>query len=305
MAEEFEGNSFTEADENDRDLFLERKNKLKREGGLRTKKVYKKSNKEKACISIITIVYNSERYLEETICSVVKQSYYDNIEYIVIDGGSTDGTVNIIRKYENKIDYWVSERDKGIAHAFNKGIAASSGEYLLMLNAGDSFVSRKSLEKIDCFLKDNPDILSFQALTDKGNKFPIYRNMKSKVAPNSIKTAIENALVAHQATLVKKDVYRKVGLYDITYKLRMDFDFFLRAQKKYSFVCINEPLVLYRTDGITSQLGNRWRFKMEEMKIINREYKNPLYMFYFWLGLPLYFFKRFLSYVYYKYIDIR
>jgi glycosyltransferase involved in cell wall biosynthesis len=91
-------------------------------------------------ITIITVVFNGEKFLEETICSVVNQTY-DNIEYIIIDGGSTDGTLDIIRKYEKKIDYWISEKDKGIYDAMNKGIEIATGEWINFMNAGDRFLN--------------------------------------------------------------------------------------------------------------------------------------------------------------------
>jgi len=91
-------------------------------------------------ITIITVVYNGEKYLEETIKSVINQTY-PNVEYIIIDGGSTDGTLDIIKKYEDYIDYWVSEKDKGIYDAMNKGILVSNGKYLLFLNADDFLIT--------------------------------------------------------------------------------------------------------------------------------------------------------------------
>lgn len=110
------------------------------EGGLRTKGYFKKSYKDKPLVSIITVVLNGEKYLEETILSVLNQTY-DNVEYIIIDGGSTDGTLDIIKKYEHAIDYWVSERDRGIYDTMNKGITVASGEWIELLNAGDFYES--------------------------------------------------------------------------------------------------------------------------------------------------------------------
>ncbi|GAB6011243.1 glycosyltransferase [Viscerimonas tarda] len=110
----------------------------------------------KPLISIITVTYNAATVLEETLLSVIKQTY-NNIEYIVIDGGSTDGTVDIIKKYADKISYWVSEPDKGIYDAMNKGIDRASGDWINFMNAGDSFTTNDVLEKV--FENNNyPDI---------------------------------------------------------------------------------------------------------------------------------------------------
>lgn len=119
----------------------------KQQGGLITKGYAKKSFEQKPLISIITVVYNGEKYLEETILSVINQTY-ENIEYIIIDGGSSDGTLDIIKKYEDKIDYWVSEKDDGIYEAMNKGIDIASGKWINFMNAGDNFYSNVVIQTI-------------------------------------------------------------------------------------------------------------------------------------------------------------
>ena len=98
-------------------------------------------------ISVITVAYNASRYIETTILSVINQTY-SNIEYIIIDGGSTDGTVDIIKKYSNKISYWISEPDKGIYDAMNKGINKATGEWINFMNAGDTFHNPDTLSAV-------------------------------------------------------------------------------------------------------------------------------------------------------------
>ncbi|MDP3466179.1 MAG: glycosyltransferase, partial [Sulfuricurvum sp.] len=123
-------------------------NTLKSIGGLRTKGYCKKSDDKKPLISIITVVYNGEKYLEETILSILNQTY-DNVEYIIIDGKSTDTTLEIVKKYEDKIDYWISESDTGIYDAMNKGISLSSNDtHLWFINAGDRIYSNDVIEQI-------------------------------------------------------------------------------------------------------------------------------------------------------------
>lgn len=111
----------------------------KLEGGLKIKGLFnKKTKKEKPLVSIVTPVYNGEKYLEDTIQSIIKQTY-DNIEYIIIDGGSTDKTLDIIKKYEDKIAYWMSEQDRGMYDGINKGFKMATGEIFAWLNSDDKY----------------------------------------------------------------------------------------------------------------------------------------------------------------------
>ncbi len=260
----------------------------------------KKEYKELPLITVVTVSYNEEKNIEETIKSVINQTY-PNIEYIIVDGGSTDKTVEIIKKYEDQIDYWVSERDKGIYDAMNKGIMLSTGKYVLMLNAGDYFLNEKIVENVvkkHINTEKGYDIYSFQARTDTDNVFP---NINVKNNPENIDEIIERALLAHQATFVSLKAYKKAGLYR-NFRIRMDFDMFLRLGKfsKISFHKI--PIVLYRTDGISSKLSMRFHFKMEELKILKEHLDLP-FSFYikFFSNLPVYMIKKSLSYLYYEF----
>ena len=114
---------------------------------IKPKKKFENINHSFPLVTIVTIVLNNEAFIEETIQSVLKQTYR-NIEYIIIDGGSTDGTVNIIKKYEKFIDYWVSEKDKGIYEAMNKGLKLAKGKWINFMNSGDTFYSKDTINSI-------------------------------------------------------------------------------------------------------------------------------------------------------------
>jgi glycosyltransferase involved in cell wall biosynthesis len=206
--------------------------------------------KNKPLISIVTVVYNGEEFLEDTIKSVIEQSY-ESIEYIIIDGGSTDGTVDIIKKYEDKIDYWVSEPDSGISDAFNKGVQQSNG-YILMLNAGDIFIHNNILENISKYLIEK--IVVCEVLSVSGHKIGTtsYVNNRQKLAR-----------IPHQGAFVHKSVYNDIGNYSLGFKIRMDYDFFARATLKYQPYFISEVLVKFDNSGISSSLKHRLKFEIE------------------------------------------
>jgi glycosyltransferase involved in cell wall biosynthesis len=223
----------------------------KGEGGLRTKGYFKQSYDDKPLISIITVVFNGKKYLEQTIQSVINQNY-DNVEYIIIDGGSTDGTVDIIKKYEDQIDYWVSEKDSGISDAFNKGIENVYG-YILMLNAGDILVDQCILNKVSNELTQ--PIVSYEVKNSAGRKVGLAHCRKDAL--------YSLFRVPHQGTFVHKLVYEDVGGYSQSLKLRMDYEFFMRAMTKYKPKLVYEVVAIYDISGISSSLNHKYRFEVE------------------------------------------
>ena len=116
-------------------------------GGLRTKGVRKQSSPDRPLVSIITVVLNGERFLAECIQSVISQDY-DNLEYIIVDGGSRDGTLDIIRHYEDRIDYWLSEPDEGLYDALNKGVKLSNGDIFSALHADDAYYNQTVINRV-------------------------------------------------------------------------------------------------------------------------------------------------------------
>ncbi len=285
-------------DKFDTTLFLPQKEGRRAEGGLRKKGYFKTSLEQKPLLTVVTVVFNGQKHLEQTIQSVVNQSY-DNVEYIVIDGGSTDGTLDIIKKYDYAIDYWVSEPDGGISDAFNKGIMLATGKYVLLLNSGDAFIDHRKLDEAVGVL--DHEVVAFQALTDTGNIFPDYVHLTTKVAPTRPFDMIENAIIAHQGCFVDLSVYKQFGLYNQKYKLRMDFDFFVRIQRQLAIKCIKKPIILYDTSGLSSSLKNRLLFKCEEKKIVNQYYQSRVFSLLFCLFTSVYLVKKTLSAFYYSF----
>lgn len=209
-------------------------------------------------ISIVTIAYNCEKEIEETILSVLNQQYH-NKEYLIIDGASKDGTMDVVNKYRDKIDVIISEPDKGRSDAFNKGIAHATGDYIVMMNAGD-LLADDALNKFARNYEPGYDVI-------KGNtiRWNEETGFKSIEYPVINYPAIPfNFLICHQSTYISKSAYERYGGYGLGYKVVMDFDLMLRfTQKGAKFRKINEDLAIFRMGGISQTSGQR---RFDEMK---------------------------------------
>lgn len=178
--------------------------------------------KSKNKITIITVVYNNEFEIENTIKSVLNQDNKD-FEYIIVDGKSTDGTLNIINRYKNKIDLIISEKDKNLYDAINKGIKYANSEYIYLLHSGDKFHTKTIVSEYLEFINKYPKIdlfFSNMKIMHKQNFFII------KPKP---KLLWKNMLLNHPTWLIKKDIFRKYGYYDIKFPIAGDYDFALRV----------------------------------------------------------------------------
>lgn len=209
-------------------------------------------------LSIITINRNNAAGLRKTIESVVNQTYTD-FEYIIIDGASTDESVDIIKEYADKIDYWVSEPDKGIYNAMNKGILKANGDYLLFLNSGDCLYSVHTLNSIHNLLNKHEIIAGNILKTDN----------KIERSPNQL--LIRNLFqknIPHQAMFIKKSLFFEHGLYNEDFKILSDFHFNLNMTllgKTYSY--LNEIISIYDTTGVSSN-DDYYKIMLEEEKRI-------------------------------------
>jgi glycosyltransferase involved in cell wall biosynthesis len=214
-------------------------------------------------ISIITINYNRKDDLEKTLISVVNQSF-KHFEYIVIDGGSNDGSLSVIQDYIANITKWVSEPDKGIFDAMNKGISLSTGEYLLFLNGGDTFLNNDSLGLAVSYLNGlKEDIIYGDILVEMSFGGNIVFNYPEKL---SFKYFLQRDL-PHQATFIKRKLFDDYGMYDISHKISADWSFFILTICKYNASYKHIPCVftVYNDSGVSSTKTKMER--IEDQKI--------------------------------------
>lgn len=202
--------------------------------------------------SIITITYNASHWIEQTILNVLSQSY-PNIEYIVIDGGSTDGTVDIIKQYESGIAYWVSEPDQGIYDAMNKGIQKATGDYVWFINAGDSLFTSDIVQRVAALAQKRkrlPDILYGETnIVDEDGESLGLRRLR---APRKLswKSFRMGMLVCHQSFVLKRSL---APLYDLQYRYSADFDWCIRGMKQAKSICnTNLTLANFLDGGIST-----------------------------------------------------
>ena len=210
-------------------------------------------------VSIVTINYNNRDGLNKTIKSVVNQTTKD-FEYIVIDGGSTDGSLDIIKTYSNRLNYWVSEPDRGVYHAMNKGIDVALGEYCIFMNSGDIFYDNTTLADIIPEL-DGSDVILGDTLESDGS-------IKFHKEEMTFKT-LYNGSISHQSSFIKTSLLKKYH-YDETLKIVSDWKFFLQTLiiDNCSYKGISQFISIYDVSGIT--YSNMDKFIEERTHVINK-----------------------------------
>lgn len=200
-------------------------------------------------ISVITIVRNGEDFVEKTLKSVSEQCF-DNYEYIVIDGNSQDGTVNIIKKYSSEIDCFISEADEGIADAFNKGIALARGQWVNFMNAGDIFAEKTTLSDCAQKLKTlSADYLLMTGFAVNQSANFIYPIVKLK---NSMHV-YDKSRQAHQSSFFHKSLFDKYGGFSTDVSITMDMDFFMRVLRYEKFFFYEKQICIFDVSGVSSQ----------------------------------------------------
>ena len=220
-------------------------------------------------VSIITVCFNSENTIEKSIISVHNQTY-SNIEHIIIDGGSTDKTLNIIEKYDSNIATIVSEPDNGLYHALNKGIELSNGDLIGIMHSDDVFYDEKTLSIIveTVKSKDVDAVWGDVVFIDTKDDYKIKRYYRAdKISPDSFKKGI---MPPHPSIYIKKIYYDKLGVYNLKYRIAADYDLALRffLLNKLTYAYIPKIIVKMRKGGISNQsILNIIKLNMEIYKI--------------------------------------
>ncbi len=225
--------------------------------------------------TIITVCYNAEKGIEKTIKSVLNQSYR-NYEYIIIDGLSNDGTMQIINEYAPKFKdigikvKVVSERDNGIYDAMNKGVSRANGEWINFINAGDVYCSNEVLEQFAVYSSENVDVIA-------GEIFRVVGYIGIKKSHTDIAELKKRMIFCHQAIFASKELFDE-KLFDTDYRICADYDWLLHMyMKNYTFKCVNIPVVNYDMEGVStrnielsnaenSRIGKKYGFACESIK---------------------------------------
>lgn len=216
-------------------------------------------------ISIITITYNSSSTLAETINSVINQSY-KNIEYIIIDGGSSDNTIPIIKSYENKITTFISEKDNGIYDALNKGILLATGDVIGILHSDDFYTNTNVIQNVVNKLEQtNADALYADLFyVDKNNTSKIHRKWKS--GNYSLEKFLNGWMPPHPTFFVKKTIYEKYGSFNLSLNSSADYELMLR------FIYKEKIKVAYLPEFIIKmRLGGKSNVSLKNRIIANKE----------------------------------
>ena len=197
-------------------------------------------------ITVITAVFNGANSIERTILSVLNQTY-DNVEYLIIDGGSTDETLDTIRKYDDSIDYWVSEPDAGIYHAWNKGTRLASGDWIAFIGAGDTY-SVAAIESYVASIRacggNPPEFISSRVNVTSGSNL-----LRTIGRPWSWRSFRRFMNVAHVGSLHSRNLFEKRGLFDTSYRICGDYEFLLRSQSSLRAVYLDVVTASLTTGG--------------------------------------------------------
>jgi glycosyltransferase involved in cell wall biosynthesis len=206
-------------------------------------------------VSVITITFNSAKYLDDTIKSVIGQDY-SHVEYIIVDGGSTDGTLDIIRRYEEKIQKWISEPDKGISDAMNKGIRMASGDIIGIIHSDDFYADPTVLKRVAGIFSQSPGVKALYGIQDFID--PVTGKTLLTWGRDSDPSEIKKRMyIPHPTLFVRRKVYDDIGLFKLDYEVAMDYEFAIRLTKYARPYFLDYKIACMRDVGTSGRLYRR------------------------------------------------
>lgn len=227
-------------------------------------------------VSIVTPCLNAARFLEETIASVLAQDY-PNIEYLVMDGGSTDGTLDILRRYEDRLR-WVSAPDGGQADAINRGFAATSGDIFAFLNADDTYLPGAVTAAVDAFARDPGAAVAYGEAWHVGEDGA--RLAPYPVEPFDARRLARRCFICQPAAFLRREAFAQTGLLDARLRFAFDYDLWIRLAHRHRFVKIDQALAASRLHATSKTMGETAAFLRETVEVLRRHYG---YVPYNWL----------------------
>jgi len=228
------------------------------------------TNEKYPLVSIVTPSYNQAQFLEKTILSVLNQNY-PSLEYIIIDGGSTNGSIEIIKKYQKYLTYWISEKDEGMYDAINKGLKIASGDFLAYLNSDDLYLPNTVQTVVDYF-QSHPDISLIYGdcnFIDSEGRFLYSYHYPAFKWDRFI--VLNWSSIPQQATFWRRDIHKKIGYFNPEFKMAGDFEFYARVGKHFQIDHLKKVLATYRLHK--KSLSSTWQDKnQEEVERIHQRY---------------------------------
>ncbi len=219
-------------------------------------------------LSIITIYYNIKDEIERTCESIINQSW-QGFEWIVVDGGSTDGTLDVLEKYKNRINIFISEKDNGVYNAMNKGIKRATGEWLNFMNGGDCFAANDVLEKVFVGRKYNADVLYGNVRIKELDGASVIRKYTDQL---DIKY-FQNNTICHQASFIRRCLFDKYGMYDEHYRFASDWEkFIVFCKENCCFKYLNFLIANFYRGGISDDWRNNNKHIIEKVSVLDRHY---------------------------------
>lgn len=251
-------------------------------GGKRLKGLSGPSNPDRPLITVVTVVFNGDKELEPTILSMLNQSY-KNVEYIIVDGGSTDGTLDLVRKYESSINYWVSEQDKGVYDAMNKGLSLARGQWVYYLNCGDTLASPDVLQRASAILEKTKfhvvaGFVLVKSTSSDNLRFPL----ESSAGLSARSLFMRH--FCHQALFIARQAYLDHNGFDLSYPTFSDFDVCWKIiSSTNGFENVDLDIAAFAPNGLSSDYRKSLQLYMESERIFAKANEERSFLRY-WAG---------------------